>query len=206
MRRQRLSECRCSYCSGAAQQQVSADSLRLRFGSHTSGVGKVVSVRSRSALPEDLAVVASWVGSRRECELWAGPRVPYPLQPSELAAQIEMADAINVALDDELGLAAFGQAIPRGSGRAHLARIIVRPDARRRGLGRTLVEALLARAEAADLPLVTLYVYSDNAAATQLYADLGFRRSERPPEDPPSSGSWFMQRVVGPASQRRSAP
>jgi ribosomal protein S18 acetylase RimI-like enzyme len=82
----------------------------------------------------------------------------------------------------------------------------VRPDARRRGLGRTLVEALLARAEAADLPLVTLYVYSDNAAATQLYADLGFRRSERPPEDPPSSGSWFMQRVVGPASQRRSAP
>jgi ribosomal protein S18 acetylase RimI-like enzyme len=154
---------------------------------------------------DDLAVVATWVGSQRECELWAGPRVPFPLQPSALAAQIEMADALNVALDDEQGLAAFGQALPRGPGRAHLARVIVRPGVRGRGFGRALVEALLARAEAAGLTLVTLNVFSDNAAATGLYSGLGFRRAERPPEDPPSSGMWFMQRDVGPAGHGRSA-
>jgi [ribosomal protein S18]-alanine N-acetyltransferase len=164
----------------------------------------VVSLRSRSAVPDDLAVVAAWVGSQRDCELWAGPRIPFPLQPSALATQIEMADAFNVALDDEQGLAAFGQALPRGPGRAHLARVIVRPSARRHGLGRALVEALLARAEAAGLTLVTLCVFTDNAAAIRLYSRLGFRRAERPPEDPPSSGVWFMQRAVGPASQGRS--
>ncbi len=164
----------------------------------------MVSLNSRSAAPDDLAVVAAWVGSQRECELWAGPRVPFPLQPSALAAQIEMADAVNVALDDEQGLAAFGQALHRGQGRAHLARVIVRPGVRRRGLGRALVEALLAHAEAAGLTLVTLYVFSDNAAAIRLYSGLGFRRAERPPEDPPSSGVWFMQRSVGPARRGRS--
>jgi phosphinothricin acetyltransferase len=153
--------------------------------------------RVRDAVPADLAVVAPWVGSRRECELWAGPRVPFPLKVSALAAQIEMAEAINVAIEDKQGIAAFGQALARGPGRAHLGRIIVRPDARRRGLGRILIKALLARAEAAGRPLATLYVYSDNAAAIRLYASLGFRRSERPPEDPPSSGVWFMQRVAG---------
>ena len=164
----------------------------------------MVSSPSRSAAPDDLTVVAAWVESQRECELWAGPRVPFPLQPSALAAQIEMADAVNVALDDEEGLAAFGQVLPRGPGRAHLARVIVRPGARRRGLGRVLVEALLARAEAAGFTLVTLYVFSDNAAAARLYSGLGFRRAERPPQDPPSSGVWFMQRRVGPMSQGRS--
>jgi [ribosomal protein S18]-alanine N-acetyltransferase len=170
-----------------------------------SEVGKVVSLRSRSAASDDLAVVAAWVGSQRECELWAGPRVPFPLQPSALAAQIEMADAVNVALDDGEGLVAFGQVLPRGPGRAHIARVIVRPGVRRRGLGRALVEALLARAEAAGFTLVTLNVFSDNAAATRLYSGLGFRRAERPPEDPTSGGVWSMERVVGPASQGSSA-
>jgi ribosomal protein S18 acetylase RimI-like enzyme len=162
-----------------------------------SGAGKVISVQCRDAVPADLAVVAPWVGSRRECERWAGPRIPYPLQLSALAVQIEMAEAVNVVLEDEQGIAAFGQALARGPGRAHLGRIIVRPDARRRGLGRILIAALLARAEAAGRPLATLYVYRDNAAAIRLYTSLGFRRSARPPEDPPSSGVWFMQRVAG---------
>lgn len=153
----------------------------------------MVSVRSRDALPEDLAVVVSWIASPHECRRWAGPRIPFPLQPSALAVQIEMADAINVALDDEQGIAAFGQALPRGPGRAHLARVIVRPDTRRRGWGRALVETLLHRAEAAGLALITLHVFSDNAAAIALYSNLGFSRAERPPKDAASSGVWLMQ-------------
>jgi [ribosomal protein S18]-alanine N-acetyltransferase len=163
----------------------------------------VVSVRSRSAVPDDLAVVASWIGSQRECELWAGPRVPFPLELSALAEQIEMAHAINVALDDEQGLAAFGQALPRGPGRAHLGRIIVRPSGRRRGLGRALVQTLLARVEATGLTLVTLNVYRDNAAARMLYSGLGFQRAEPLPEDPPPTGVWFMRRDVGASSEGR---
>lgn len=154
-------------------------------------------MRSRDATPADLGVVVSWVNSQRECELWAGPSIPFPLEPSALSAQLDLRRAANVALDDEHGLVAFGQALPRSPGRAHLARVIVRPNARGRGIGKQLVQALLARAVEAGLSLVTLNVYSDNAAAATLYADLGFRRAERPPDDPASLGTWFMRRSIG---------
>lgn len=108
-----------------------------------------------------------------------------------------MAAAVNVALVDGDGLAAFGQAVPRGPERAHLARVVVRPDARGRGLGRALVEVVLARAAAAGFRRVTLYVCSDNVVATRLYTRLGFVRADPPPEDPPLPDVWFMQRSAG---------
>ena len=156
-------------------------------------------------MPSDLEVVTSWIGSQCERALWAGPTVPFPLDPAALPEQIDMAGAINVALDDEQGLAAFGQALLRAPGRAHLARVIVRPDARGRGVGKALVEALLSRAGEARLSLATLNVYSDNAAAATLYSDLGFDRVERPPGDSSSPGTWFMQRSIGPSTNGLSA-
>jgi len=163
----------------------------------------VVSSRSRIAVPADLGVVASWIASQRECALWAGPSVRFPLELSALPDQIGMAGAINVALEDDQGLAAFGQALPRPPGCAHLARVIVRPGARRRGLGRALVEALLARAEVAGLSPVTLNVYRDNAAAAALYAELGFRCVERPDGDSASPGICFMQHGIDPSAAER---
>jgi [ribosomal protein S18]-alanine N-acetyltransferase len=171
----------------------------------TSGVGRVVSSRSRNAVSADLEVVASWIASQRECELWAGPTVPFPLERSALPDQIGMAGAINVALDDDQGIVAFGQIVPRPPDRAHLARVIVRPGARRRGLGRVLVETLLARAEVAGLSQVTLNVYRDNVAAAALYAELGFARGERPDGDPASPGIWFMQRSIDSSAMGRGA-
>ena len=156
-------------------------------------------------MPSDLEVVTSWIGSQRECALWAGPTVPFPLDRAALPAQIDMAGAINVALDDEQGLAAFGQVLPRAPERAHLARVIVRPDVRRCGVGRALVEALLSRAGEARFCRATLHVYSDNAAATALYSDLGFERVEWPPGDSPSPGTWFMQRDIRPSANGLSA-
>jgi ribosomal protein S18 acetylase RimI-like enzyme len=154
-------------------------------------------VRIRDAVPADLTVVASWITTRRECALWAGPGVPFPLELPALATQIGMAGAIDVALEDAQGLAAFGQAHPRPPGRAHLARVVVRPDARGRGAGRALVEALLCRAAAAGLSVVTLNVYRENRAAVALYTALGFVRAERPPGDSTLPDNWFMQRGLG---------
>ncbi len=91
--------------------------------------------------------------------------------------------ALNVALVDGRGLVAFGQAILKDARRAHLARVIVRPDARSRGWGRTLVEELLARARKSGVSRVTLNVCRDNAAAASLYRSLGFSRVARPEGD-----------------------
>jgi [ribosomal protein S18]-alanine N-acetyltransferase len=153
-------------------------------------------VEARDATTADLEIVVDWITSKRECELWAGPGISFPLEPLGLAAQIDMRDATNVALDDEHGLAAFGQVLPRSHRRAHLARVIVRPDARGCGIGRALVQALLSRAGEAGLSSATLNVYRENTAAATLYAGLGFRRAERPQCDPASLGAWFMQRRI----------
>lgn len=71
-----------------------------------------------------------------------------------------------------------------------LENIIVAPDARRKGLGRQLVEALLAHARRADSEAVLLEVRESNTAARKLYERAGFLQTGRrksyyagPPED-----------------------
>lgn len=55
-----------------------------------------------------------------------------------------------------------------------ITNIAVRPDLRRRGLGRTVVEALLDRAQAAGVVNVYLEVRVSNEPALALYRSLGF--------------------------------
>lgn len=64
---------------------------------------------------------------------------------------------------------------PRTRHKAVLFGMAVAPDAQRRGLGRALVGAVLAEAEAAGVRLVQLQVTAPNAAARRLYAACGFR-------------------------------
>ncbi|WP_131105306.1 GNAT family N-acetyltransferase [Ornithinimicrobium sufpigmenti] len=70
-------------------------------------------------------------------------------------------------------LAAVGAIHVLGSGAAHLAGIVVRPDLRGTGLGTGLTAQLTRRAVAAH-GASTLGVYSDNAVAVQLYQRLGY--------------------------------
>lgn len=78
--------------------------------------------------------------------------------------------------DDRLlgyaGLAGPGEA----GGDADVATVAVLPDARGRGLGRTLLRALLAEAARRQAGAVLLEVRDDNEAARALYASEGFER------------------------------
>ena len=76
--------------------------------------------------------------------------------------------------DDLLGIAAFRT--PPGAKNAHkgqLAGMYVRREARRQGVGRRLVEAVVAHARQV-VELVQLTVVSDNEAARRLYDSFGF--------------------------------
>jgi ribosomal protein S18 acetylase RimI-like enzyme len=73
-----------------------------------------------------------------------------------------------------LGIAAF--IVQQGDKMAHkglLVGMYVRPEARRAGLGRRLSEAIIDIARR-RVELIQLSVVSDNEAARQMYADLGF--------------------------------
>jgi [ribosomal protein S18]-alanine N-acetyltransferase len=161
--------------------------------------GEESDVTALDATLRDLEVVASWVHTPVECRLWAGPAVSFPLEPGTLAGEIGFADEDNLALADGAGTAGFGQVVWRPGGRAHLARVIVRPDARGRGYGRVLVTALLERAASRGARLATLNVYTENQAARRLYEAAGFTVSRVPGGGACPQRALYMTRPVGPA-------
>ena len=69
-----------------------------------------------------------------------------------------------------------GLLAPAGSGQADIQTIAVAPAARRHGLGRALMVALLDEARRREAAEVFLEVRADNPSAQQLYATLGFEQ------------------------------
>jgi ribosomal-protein-alanine N-acetyltransferase len=68
-----------------------------------------------------------------------------------------------------------------GATGGHVVRLAVRPDARRRGLGRALLEDAIARFAQGGAECVTLNTPESNRGAQALYRELGFRAiAERP--------------------------
>jgi ribosomal-protein-alanine N-acetyltransferase len=79
--------------------------------------------------------------------------------------------AAEAAVEGYAGLLA-----PRGSGQADIQTIAVVESARGKGLGRTLMNALLSEARTRGADEVFLEVRADNPAAQHLYESLGFER------------------------------
>lgn len=147
----------------------------------------------RRATADDLAVVASWIGSSRECADWAGWRVSFPIDMASLPNAIEFQHGNAFAVEDRRGLAAFGQLIEKSKDRVHLARLIVDPGRRRQGHGELLVHELLTRARRSGFARASLNVSEENAPGLLLYRKAGFRRAERPADEPMTIGSLYME-------------
>jgi len=78
---------------------------------------------------------------------------------------------------DPDALAGYGGLLaPRNSGDGDIQTLAVAPAARRRGLGRTIVVALLGAAAARGARQVFLEVRADNPTARSLYDSLGFEQ------------------------------
>ena len=102
-----------------------------------------------------------------------------------------------IAADDDgavLGYAGLAVAPPD---EAWVQNIAVRRDAQRRGIGRLLLEALLAEAARRRLKSVLLEVAADNAPAQRLYATYGFEPIgvRRGYYQPSNTDALVMQRI-----------
>jgi ribosomal protein S18 acetylase RimI-like enzyme len=95
---------------------------------------------------------------------------------SDWLARLQQRSTFGAFIDGKLvGTAALAVEIGRKSRhRGHLVGMYVAPEGRRRGVGRALVESVLATARG-QVELVLLTVSVGNAAAISLYDACGFR-------------------------------
>ena len=124
----------------------------------------VEGVTIRTMEPGDLPMVAE-LDAAAFTPLWQNP-----LHALEKA--LPQASSATVA-EDARGVVGYQISTANPFG-AHLARLAVRPDAQRRGLGSLIVTDLIHRLEAKKVVRLTVNTQSDNQASLALYEKLGF--------------------------------
>jgi len=82
--------------------------------------------------------------------------------------------------------------------------VYVRTDVHRQGVGARLLDALIARAKAADLHVMVAAIEAGNAPSIQLHAKAGFTEVGRLPQVGAKFGRWLdlvlMQRMLNDAA------
>jgi len=124
-------------------------------------------VRIRPATQDDAPALAAAHASAFDAS-WTAP---------DIAALMRGSGAFALLAEDGAG-AAHGFILGRAlAGEAEILTLAVTPEARRAGLGRSLVEALARQAVERGAKTLFLEVAADNAAAIALYRGAGFERA-----------------------------
>ena len=136
-------------------------------------------IRVRRLLPEDAARYREirLEGLRVSPEAFGNTFEVESARPLELFAdRIRDSETLGAFVGAEiLGIA--GLRVNQGPKESHKGMLVgmyVRPQARNRGVGRRLVEAVIEVARTRGVELLQLAVVSDNEPARRLYARLGF--------------------------------
>ncbi|TPQ19102.1 GNAT family N-acetyltransferase [Streptomyces sporangiiformans] len=118
--------------------------------------------------------VASWPASATEVAMWCGQREFPVAEGTVLGWQRDDDVAADVIVEGER-VVAYGELwFDTDEDEVELARIIVAPEARGRGLGRVLVRGLLSEAGRAGHSDVFMRVHPDNDRALRCYRGAGF--------------------------------
>jgi ribosomal protein S18 acetylase RimI-like enzyme len=130
----------------------------------------------RPAIPADAAAALAWTPNDEALRRWAGPSTRCPATPQSLWEDMTAMDAATFAWQGSAQeLVGLGQVRFLEQTYGHLARIIVAPEHRGRGLGRALCLALMQQAARLHpIQGFSLYVFPDNRKALSLYRSLGF--------------------------------
>lgn len=130
-----------------------------------------MSFELRTATPGDLDAIMALETSTFASDAWSAESMR-----SELgSAHTYYLFAFDPASPEVL--AGYGGLLsPRGSGDGDIQTLAVAESARRHGLGRTLVTALVAEAAARGAKQVFLEVRADNPGARALYDSMGFEQ------------------------------
>ncbi len=132
---------------------------------------------------EHLLEMIHWFADQAELLDWSGTVLDYPLSLSSFAAELNitlLSSFILVGESDEV--LAFGQYYLRNH-KCHLARLIVNPKHRGKGLVAKLIE-LLSKEGCSELNVkeTSLFVLEHNKSAIKAYTKYGFTLATYPEE------------------------
>ena len=139
----------------------------------------------------------TWFPDAHSVDIWGGPKFRYPFTRETFHADCKWRDFSSFCLRNTgHEFAAFGQLGSRYD-RSHLARLVANPRVRGQGVGRKLIEMLIAAANAdQDHAEIGLFVYRDNEPAKRCYLALGFEVQEYPDDAPMADKCLYLTRPV----------
>ena len=137
--------------------------------------------------------VMGWFPDKESVVRWGSFYMRWPLEEASFLEDIfwDRMPA-RIALADDGRLLGFGQ-FYRKLGRCHLARLVINPEFRGRGLGERFVAALMEHASRVlDTDGFSLYVMAHNRPAYNAYRAVGFELYPQPPDEPELQNTVFM--------------
>lgn len=156
------------------------------------------------ATDRDIDELMNWFPDAASVDIWGGPKFRYPFTRDSFIKDCAIEKMLSYSLRAPDGrMVAFGQRYVRDN-RAHLARLIASPAARRQGYGRNLIVELIGtvRREGKHTD-VSLFVYRHNEPAYRCYLQLGFRVQPYPEKARMREQCYFLTRPVELASVER---
>jgi len=168
-----------------------------------------VSVRVRSATAQDaeaVAVIYNHGIAERQATFETRPR-----RPNEIAGWLEEGRPFLVATDERGTVVGFARVSAYSTRKAYAGvaehGVYVSPDARGRGVGLTLLNALAEAAEAAGYHKLTSRVFTTNRASLALHRAAGFREVGVQRHHGRLDGEWkdtmLVERLLGEAARHR---
>ena len=134
-------------------------------------------LRLRSFEPGDAAIVAAWVYSQEELH-WLAPSTSWPLTAAKVLTWPKpRGRALLLVHEGDPDPLGYCELNPMGGNDAQiwLGHVIIRPDARRRGIGKDFVRLQVEYAfHDLGARTVSLIVFPDNAPAVACYRRTGF--------------------------------
>ena len=137
----------------------------------------------------------SWFPTEEELSIWSGPNFRYPFNLKTFKSDLNLDILKTFSLvSNEGGLLAFGQYYPR-LGKCHLARLVVNPNFRGKGIASHLISQLSIWGKSdLNTDSCSLFVIKHNKSAIQAYTKLGFSMTDYP-GGVPLEGCIYMVQV-----------
>ena len=154
------------------------------------------------AAEADIDDLMSWFPTPDDIIIWGGPEFRFPFTRETFLEDTRFSRMASFSLRDPGGgFVAFGQLYDR-DGRIHLARLVVKPAMRGKGIGKRLMNMLMeVGLSLYSADEYSLFVFRENPPAYECYRSMGFIVGDYPADMPYADVCYYLTRPVRQATK-----